>query len=1024
MLNTNKQPATFTVQDAERICYEIYGLRVEARPLPGERDCNFHVKTEKEREFVLKIAPAGEQWELLDLQHQALAHLAEQAPGLALPRVCATSDGEAIATITDDHGAAHFVRMLGYIPGRPFAETRPHTVELLHSLGNMIGHLDLALQGFTHDAARRALKWDLQQALWIRDYLQYIEQPARRAIIERFLSMFEADALPVLPTLRSGIIHNDANDYNILVGEPSGIRPGRIVGVIDFGDMVQTPIICELAIAATYAMLGKADPLAAAASVVRGYHEVFPLSEAELSVLYPLICTRLCVSVVNSAHQSWIEPHNEYLKISESLAWALLEQLVDIHPRFAHYTIRAACRLPPCPASQAVKDWPAANADKIGPPVEPDLRTGKTVIFDLSIGSLELGTLADVADLELFSRHIFDRMKAGHASVGIGRYNEARPIYTGEQYKMPCNDGPEWRTVHIGLDLFMEAGSPVLAPLDGVVHGFRNNDLPLDYGPTIILQHTIEEENLTFYSLYGHLSLDSLDGLYKGKPIAAGTPFAKMGSTLVNGGWPPHLHFQIITDLLDRVGEFPGVARPSERNVWLSLCPDPNLLACIPLERSPARGRGIEALRREREEYIGPSFSLAYRKPLKIVRGWMQYLYDEDGRTYLDAVNNVSHVGHSHPRVVRAGQAQMAVLNTNTRYLHDNLVEYAERLCATLPEPLRVCYFVCSGSEANELALRLARTHTGQKDVVVVDTAYHGNTTSLVEISPYKFDGPGGAGAPPYVHKVPMPDVYRGEYRGEDPRAGEKYAHYVEDAIRRIQERENNVAAFICESLLGCGGQIVLPENYLREAYGFVRRAGSVCIADEVQVGFGRVGTHFWGFETQGVVPDIVTMGKPIGNGHPMAAVVTTHEIADSFNNGMEYFNTFGGNPVSCAIGLAVLDVLEGEELQANALHVGSYLTGELRHLMKKHALIGDVRGLGLFIGIELVRNQQTLEPAPQEAAYIANRMSERGILLSTDGPFHNVLKIKPPMVFTKANADFLVETLDEILYEDVVQIE
>ncbi len=414
--------------------------------------------------------------------------------------------------------------------------------------------------------------------------------------------------------------------------------------------------------------------------------------------------------------------------------------------------------------------------------------------------------------------------------------------------------------------------------------------------------------------------------------------------------------------------------------------------------------------------------SISYQKPLKIVRGSMQYLYDEDGQVYLDAVNNVSHVGHCHPRVVRAGQEQMAVLNTNTRYLHDNLVRYVERLCAILPEPLSVCFFVCSGSEANELALRLARTHTQRKDLIVVDAAYHGNTTSLIEISPYKFDGPGGMGASPYVHKVPMPNVYRGEYRRSDPYAGEKYARYVEQAITEIQKNQGNVAAFICESLLGCGGQIVLPKNYLKEAYRYVRNAGGVCIADEVQVGFGRIGSHFWGFETQGIIPDIVTLGKPIGNGHPLAAVVTTPEIAASFNNGMEYFNTFGGNPVSCAIGLAVLDVIEEEQLQANALRVGTHLMDRLRGLMEKHTLIGDVRGLGLFVGIELVLDRETLKPAAEQASYIANRMRERGILLSTDGPFHNVLKIKPPMGFTEENADFLVGTLDEILGEDLAK--
>jgi 4-aminobutyrate aminotransferase-like enzyme len=471
--------------------------------------------------------------------------------------------------------------------------------------------------------------------------------------------------------------------------------------------------------------------------------------------------------------------------------------------------------------------------------------------------------------------------------------------------------------------------------------------------------------------------------------------------------------------MLDKSGDFPGVARPSQRDVWLSLSPDPNLIVGIPAECFPDEGLSSEQLRKAREKHIGKSLSVSYQNPLRIVRGFMQYLYDENGRAYLDAVNNVSHVGHCHPHVVKAGQEQMAVLNTNTRYLHDNLVRYAERLCATLPEPLSVCFFVCSGSEANELALRLARTHTQGKDLIVVDVAYHGNTSTLVEISPYKFDGPGGMDAAPYVHKVPLPDIYRGPYKRTDPRAGEKYAAYVEEAICRIQQRGSNVSAFICESLLSCGGQIVLPDNYLKEAYRHVREAGGVCIADEVQVGFGRVGTHFWGFETQGVVPDIVTMGKPIGNAHPLAAVVTTPEIAASFNNGMEYFNTFGGNPVSCAIGLAVLDVIEQEQLQVHAHRVGTHLMNGLRGLMEKHFLIGDVRGLGLFVGVELVLDRETLEPAPAQASYIVNRMKERGILLSTDGPLHNVVKIKPPMAFTEVNADFLVETLDEILDED-----
>ena len=366
--------------------------------------------------------------------------------------------------------------------------------------------------------------------------------------------------------------------------------------------------------------------------------------------------------------------------------------------------------------------------------------------------------------------------------------------------------------------------------------------------------------------------------------------------------------------------------------------------------------------------------------------------------------------------MVETAVHQTALLNTNTRYLHDNIVRYAERLLATFPDPLSVVYFVCSGSEANELALRMARTHTGQHDMLVLDAAYHGNTGHLIDISPYKHDGQGGTGAPPHVHVLPLPDGYRGPHKGMGIQTGQKYADRVREKIESLTQNGTQIAGFIAESILSCGGQIVLPDNYLATAYQYVRAAGGVCIADEVQVGFGRVGSHFWAFETQGVVPDIVTMGKPMGNGHPLAAVVTTPEIASSFHNGMEYFNTYGGNPVSCAVGTAVLDVIERENLQKNADTVGRHLMERLRGLMARHAIIGDVRGLGLFIGIEFVRDHQTLEPADTEASLIVERMKDRGILLSTDGPLHNVIKIKPPIVFTKENADFLVTTLAEIL--------
>ena len=400
----------------------------------------------------------------------------------------------------------------------------------------------------------------------------------------------------------------------------------------------------------------------------------------------------------------------------------------------------------------------------------------------------------------------------------------------------------------------------------------------------------------------------------------------------------------------------------------------------------------------------------------------MQYLYDDTGRAFLDVYNNVPLVGHSHPRVVRAVQEQIALLNTNTRYLHDNLNRYAQRLTRLLPEQLRACYFVNSGSEANELALRLARTRTGREDVIVLEHAYHGHTTTLIDISPYKFNGPGGRGRKPWVHVAPIPDDYRGPYRREDPQAGAKYAQHVEEILEKARTEGRSVAAYIAETLPSVAGQIVFPSGYLVETYKHVRAAGGVCIADEVQVGFGRLGTHFWGFETQGVVPDIVVLGKPIGNAFPLAAVVTTSEIAASFDNGMEFFSTFGGNPVACAAGLAVLDVLETEHLQENAFEVGRYLIARLKALQEKYALLGDVRGSGLFLGLDLVLNKETRAPAPMQASYVVNRLRERGILTGTDGPHHNVIKLRPPLIFSKADADLFVATLDEILREDAAQ--
>jgi len=415
-------------------------------------------------------------------------------------------------------------------------------------------------------------------------------------------------------------------------------------------------------------------------------------------------------------------------------------------------------------------------------------------------------------------------------------------------------------------------------------------------------------------------------------------------------------------------------------------------------------------LRERRRHRLGTALSLAYDRPLTIVRGNGTYLYDPDGNDYLDCVNNVCHVGHAREEVVFAAAHQMGTLNTNTRYLHPTIVEFAERLSGWLPDGLDVCFFVNSGSEANELALRLARGYTGRQGIIAVEAGYHGNTQGLIDAGSYKCESAAGQGPPDHVGFVPLPDPHGGRYPGADRKNGERYAAHVGEIARSLSAAGFPPAAFLAEAWSGCGGQIVPPKGWLDAAFRNARECGAVCIADEVQTGFGRLGSHRWAFEQQGALPDIVTLGKPIGNGHPLGAVVTTREIADAFDNGMEYFNTFGGNPVSCAIGLAVLDVLERDQLQSHARDVGDALLKGLRGLAQRCSLISDVRGSGLFLGVELTEGS---------AGRIVERMRDRRILLSVDGPRHSVIKIKPPLVFSQGDAERLLATLEEVLEEE-----
>jgi len=761
----------FTIGTIENWVANYYGIEVKASVLNGYDELNFLLVEKSGKKNILKVSNSSHDYFFLEAQVKILQHLAKTDIAAQFQTYTLNKKGETLTEIIVDE-QTYCIRILSFLEGSFWVETPTKNNALFENLGTFLGKMDKSLQSFKHPGMHRHYTWDISTARDANYKMSYIKDAAKKRIADYFMLQFETEVLPTLSSYRQAYTHNDANDYNVLV------EGDAIAGLIDFGDMVYTALINNVAVASTYAMLHQSDPLAAAILVVKGYHSAYALEEKELSILYYLIAARLCISVTQSAYNGSLETNNEHHFITEQPAWDLLSYLITLNPIKAENAFRLACN---------------------------------------------------------------------YSSI-----IDANENYTNLETK--------------------------------------------------------------------------------------------------------------------------------------------------------------------RNEHIGRNLSISYEKHLKIDKAALQYLYDDKGKTYIDCVNNVSHIGHCHPSVVRVMQKQIASLNTNTRYLNNHLIQYAEKLTASLPAGLNVCYFTNSGSEANDLAIRISRHFTKQKDIIVLDHAYHGTSTATIEMSPYKFDREGGMGQMPWIHKAMNPDLYRGPYTYEDASAGGKYAMDVKNIIDRLAKENKKPAAYICETLLGVGGQMPLPPNYLKEVYKHVKAAGGICIADEVQVGFGRVGSHFWGFELQDVVPDMVVMGKPIGNGHPLAAVIVTDEIANSFNNGIEYFNTYGGNPVSMATGLAVLEVIEREGLQENALQVGNYLLEGMRELMHTHSIIGDVRGAGLFIGVELVKDRITKEPATELIKLVVEKMKDKGFLMGVDGPYNNVFKIKPPIIFSMDNAKDMLTNLDIVL--------
>lgn len=745
--------------------HEQFGINaIKVEKLSGLDNANYLVETLTEK-YIFKTYPyTRDTLTLVEAENTALLFL--QNEGQRNIQTPIPSKNQSYTALVNINGQECICRMLSYLDGKFLVEV-PHTKMLFQSFGKFLAQLDLKLQQFTdYRIAARKLKWDIQYLNMSTKYLEHIPVIKDRNIVYYFFKQYEENVVPFLPELRTSIIHNDANEWNVLVAQE------EVSGIIDFGDMVHTFLINELAIAITYACYDKENPLEWASILLKSYHESLPVQEKELEVLYYLIAARLCISVCISANTRAKKGDNEYAFVSEENGWQMLYRWMAINPIAAENSFRQA------------------------------------------------------------------------------------------------------------------AGFPAKNPL------------------------------------------------------------------------------------------------------------------------------AIEEILEKRYEHLSSILSVSYDTPIYMKGAAFQYMYDAYGNTYLDAYNNIPHVGHSHPKVVEAGQRQMAKLNTNTRYLYDSLNEYAEKLLSKFPDSLNKVYFVNSGSAATDLALRMANTHNGHEKIMVMEHGYHGNTRATIDVSYYKFNNPKGSGKKEHILVAPIPDTYRGKYTNDNGSAGKSYA---EEAIKLIENSKTPIGAFISEPIIGCGGQVPLAKGYLKHVYPAIRNQGGICIDDEVQTGFGRIGHHYWGYEAQEVVPDMVILGKPMANGHPMGAVVCTSEISASFEKGVEFFSSFGGNPVSCAIALSVLEIIEEENLQENAKIVGDYYKSLLTGLQKKYPCIGDVRGSGLYLGVEIVKDN-SMEPDTRLAHHIKNELRNRHILISTDGPYDSVLKTKPPLCFSKEDAFKTVEQVEHIL--------
>jgi 4-aminobutyrate aminotransferase-like enzyme/Ser/Thr protein kinase RdoA (MazF antagonist) len=958
-----------TEAQAEQIVAEHYGLVARAKLLGSNQDCNFIVHDGNDEILgVLKIANPAFNATELEAQDAAADLIADTEPSLRIAVPLPNVAGEKCTTITGLLAGTAYVRLLRYLPGGTLYDSGYLPPATVAKLGEMAGRASRALAGFDHPGMDRALQWDLRYgADVVAQLCSHVRDPERRDRAAAASAAAWARIAPLADILPRQATHLDLTDANAVVsrGADGAVYPD---GVIDFGDLSHTWAVSELAITVS-SVLGHpgSDPTSILPGV-RAFHAIRPLSVEEAEALWPMLVLRTAVLIVSGAQQAALDPDNAYVTEQTGGEIRMFEQATSLPIDVMTALIKEELGLADARDAVAV-DTALING----------LDPAKVVTLDLSSQSdaydsafVPGGWLRSDIENEFTRAAIDDGAALVVTRFGEPRLSRAKPL---------SQDSPD--VVATGISLWPAADTQAVSPWDGEVVDRTDDSITIRGG----------DHELTLACV----TPLAATGVGAGEPIAELSPgrWAELGVRPV--GAP----------------QAPLFSSAELSKGWLALSRDPRQLLGVPELPKDLHAQDLLA---RRDESFAPVQEHYYARPPQIERGWRHYLMSTAGRCYLDMVNNVTVLGHAHPRVAETAARQLRKLNTNSRFNYEAVVEYSERLAAMLPEPLDTVFLVNSGSEASDLALRLAMAATGRRDIVAVREAYHGWTYATDAVSTSTADNPNAlATRPDWVHTVESPNSFRGKFRGAD---ADRYAAEAVAQIEGLIADGRPPAGFIAEPVYGNAGGMALPDHYLEQVYAAVRASGGLAIADEVQVAYGRLGNWFWGFQQQNVIPDIVSVAKSTGNGSPLGAVITSREIADKFSSQGYFFSSTGGSPLSCAIGITVLDVLRDEELQQNAARVGAHLKARLQALQDKHPIIGTVHGIGLYLGVEMVRDPDTLDPAVEETAAICNRMLELGVVIQPTGDRMNILKTKPPLCIDIEAADFYADTLDRVLTE------